>query len=79
MDKISKLLQKLSQKELGKIKEILTKLNSGDLKNLDIKQLKRRKDIFRVRLGDLRIIYRKNNQNKIFILSIARRNEKTYK
>ena len=79
MDKIAKALQKLTKKEHGRIKIILEKLSSGDSSGLDIKRLKGREDIFRVRSGDIRVIYRKNDLGKIFLLAIARRNEKTYK
>lgn len=78
MDKIEKALKKLSAKEQAQIKQILSRLNSGKLDGLDVKKLKGRDDIFRARKGDLRIIYRFENRN-IFILSIDRRNEGTYK
>lgn len=79
MDKITKALQKLSDKERQKIKLVLSKLLAEDTNGLDIKKLKDRSDIFRVRVGDLRIIYRTDLKEKIVVLAIARRNEKTYK
>ena len=79
MDKIAKALNKLTEKERKRIKAVLEKLSAGKLSGLDIKQLKGRDDIFRVRSGDIRIIYRKNSHERVFILAIARRNEKTYK
>jgi len=78
MDKIEKALQKLSDKERERVKQCLSKLLRGKIAELDIKKLKDRSDIFRLRIGDLRIIYRVN-KNKIFVLAISRRNEKTYK
>lgn len=42
------------------------------------KSLKGRKDIFRVRKGDVRIIYR-IQKGEVFILAIERRSEKTYR
>lgn len=77
MDKIAKALAKLSDKERLRIKQALEKLFSKKVVGLDIKKLKDRDDIFRLRVGDLRIIYRVK-QNKIFILAISRRSEKTY-
>lgn len=79
MDKITKALQKLSKKEQGRIKVVLEKLSAGNSSEMDIKQLKGQSDIFRVRSGDIRIIYQKDKKNKIFVLAVARRNEKTYK
>lgn len=78
MDKISKLLEGLSDKELERIKSTLNLLLSKKFDNLDIKKLKGRKDIFRVRRGNFRIIYRMNKE-KIYILAIEKRNERTYK
>lgn len=78
MDKIEKALRRLNTKERLEIKEVLIKVDSGNLKGLDVKKLKGRDDIFRVRKGGLRIIYRLENK-KIFILSIDRRHENTYK
>ncbi|MEK7542234.1 MAG: type II toxin-antitoxin system RelE/ParE family toxin [Patescibacteria group bacterium] len=80
MDKIEKAFRKLSEKERRIVKEILLKLEKGDVSSLDAKKLKTRGDIFRVRKGDIRIIYRKGNaKQEIFILAIERRSEKTYR
>lgn len=78
MDKIEKALKKLTEKERERIKEILTQLKTKSFRNLDIKKLKGRDDIFRVRKNDLRIIYEVVGGN-VFILSIERRSEKTYR
>jgi mRNA-degrading endonuclease RelE of RelBE toxin-antitoxin system len=78
MDKIEKALQRLSGKEREWVREVLMKLGQGEPKGLDIKKLKGREDIFRVRRGGIRIIYRVENSS-IYILAIERRNEETYK
>lgn len=78
MDPILKALKKLTPKEKKWVKGILIKLQSDQLKGLDVKKLKGRDDIFRVRKGDLRIIYR-ITIGKVFILAIERRSESTYK
>ncbi len=78
MDKIGKALQKFNAKEKRQIEFVLKKLRSKKNQGLDIKKLKGRNDIFRVRKGDLRIIYR-FERNDIFILAIDRRREDTYK
>ena len=79
MDKIKKALQRLTKKEQKIIEKILHLLKSGTYVGLDIKKLKGREDIFRVRKNDFRIIYRVDHKGSIFILTIERRNEKTYK
>lgn len=78
MDKIGKVLRKLTAKEQRQIKEILIRLQAGFFKNLDVKKLKGHEDIFRVRKGTLRIIYRLKD-GEAFLLAIERRSEKTYK
>ena len=77
MDKISKALRKLSPREREQARLILLKLNSGKLDGLDIKKLKGRDDIYRVRKGNVRIIYQKS-KDRVGILSIQRRNDTTY-
>ncbi|MBI4993821.1 type II toxin-antitoxin system RelE/ParE family toxin [Candidatus Wolfebacteria bacterium] len=78
MDKISKALKKLTDKEREEIKFILLKLNRGETKGFDIKKLKGRNDIFRIRRRNIRIIY-KIYKKQIYLLVIERRNENTYK
>ncbi|MBI2052129.1 MAG: hypothetical protein HY452_01600 [Parcubacteria group bacterium] len=78
MDKISKVLQKFSAEEKEKIISILICLKSGKMSGLDLKKLKGRPDIFRVRKGKIRILYRKSDKGGIYILTIERRNENTY-
>lgn len=59
------------------MKEILLKIKSKNLEDLDIKKLKGREDVFRIRKGKLRIIFIYKKQ-KIYILSIERRSDNTY-
>ncbi len=79
MDRIEKALSRLSAFERGKIKHILSQLHSGSATHLDIKKLKGRNDIFRVRRGSIRIIYRIGKNKAITVLAIERRSENTYK
>ena len=78
MDRIEKALQRISAKERQRIKLLFVKIARGDFRGFDIKKLKGRNDIFRIRKGMFRIIYSVKNK-KIFILSIERRRESTYK
>ncbi|TSC93445.1 MAG: hypothetical protein Athens101428_682 [Candidatus Berkelbacteria bacterium Athens1014_28] len=79
MDKIEKALRKLTVAERAKIKKIFNQLLSGDFSGLNIKKLKDRDDIFRVRFANLRIIFQRKKNGKIMILHLVRRNERTYK
>jgi mRNA-degrading endonuclease RelE of RelBE toxin-antitoxin system len=78
MDRIQKALKKLDAKERELVKRILLQLNQGDLTGLQLTKLTGRKDLFRVRKGRLRIIFRRSN-GEIFIVAVERRRERTYK
>ena len=78
MDKIDKVLSKLGVREKEKLKNILLKINNSELRGLDLKKLKGRNDVFRVRHGNMRVIFRKKD-NTIKILALERRTTKTYK
>jgi len=76
MDKIEKLLKKISKKQREKLFAIITKLLSGDKKGLNIKKLKGT-DFYRLKSGRFRIIFHK--ETDIIIDSIKLRDENTYK
>lgn len=78
MERIEKDLQKLSPKERVWAKELIERLVAGETKGLDIQKLKGGADIFRVRKGNFRIIYR-IVKGEAILLRVARRSEKTYK
>lgn len=79
MDRIEKALRKLSYKERKKLKDILAQINDGDFRKLNLKKLKGKTDIYRVRKGDIRIIFHKIKSDPIKILAVERRSSKTYK
>lgn len=78
MDRIAKELRKLSADERMAVRLLLVRIYRGDLFGLDVKKLVGRSDIYRVRKGRVRIIYRQSSDH-IFILTIERRSEKTYR
>ena len=78
MDKISKFLKKLSDKDRDKIENILKQIYSGDTKGLNIKKLKDYNDFYRVRKGKIRIIYY-SIEGKVKVFSVNFRGEDTYK
>lgn len=77
-DKLSKELAKLGAKELEHVAMVLRQIRVQDLQGLNVTKLKGHHDIFRVRKGRLRIIYRQND-GAISVLAIERRSEKTYR
>jgi mRNA-degrading endonuclease RelE of RelBE toxin-antitoxin system len=77
-DKIKKALAKLSAKDREIVKLLILRIKLGDQLGLNISQLKGHTDLYRVKKGRLRIVYRKNS-DKLKIIKIDHRNEKTYK
>jgi|CXWL01.1.fsa_nt_gi mRNA-degrading endonuclease RelE of RelBE toxin-antitoxin system len=78
MDKNEKLLRKLNRKDFDAVFIALQKILSSETNDLDIKKLQGHQDLFRVRMGKLRIIFIKKGSD-IEILEISRRSEKTYR
>jgi mRNA-degrading endonuclease RelE of RelBE toxin-antitoxin system len=78
MDKNQKFLKRLSPREFELVETTLYKLLNHDTNNLDIKKLVGYRDVFRVRVGSIRIIFLDANSG-LEILEISRRSEKTYK
>lgn len=78
MDKINKALRKLLPAERKEIKNIILLINIGKYSQLDLKKLKGYDDIFRVRHGRWRIIFKIDGEN-IKILTLEKRNDNTYK
>lgn len=69
---------RLQPQEQKEVIDILEKILSGTLIGLNIKKLKGYKDIYRVRTGSIRIIFRRQT-TETKIIEISRRNEKTYR
>lgn len=78
MPSLQKLLSKFNKEERELIRSLIEAIIALHWRGLDIKKLKGHQDFFRVRKGDIRIIFTKNKKD-IFILSINRRRESTYK
>ena len=79
MDRIAKALKKLSTKEREALKTTLENISAKNLAGLDITKLKGQHHIYRVRKGDLRVIYRIVKDGATTILAIERRSDTTYR
>jgi len=77
MQEIEKLFRKITRKERELLDDITHKLLSSDHKGLTIKKLEG-SDLYRLRKGRFRIIFHYKRE-KVSIVSIRLRNEKTYK
>ncbi len=78
MDRNEKFLKKLSDREFANLSKTLKLIKLGETKTLDIKKLSGHSDVYRVRNGQIRIIFLANRE-KIDILEISRRDDKTYR
>ncbi|MEK7213535.1 MAG: hypothetical protein AAB637_00255 [Patescibacteria group bacterium] len=78
MNQVHKFLKKLDTKRRIVIIDILEKLQRKDFSNLDIKKLKGVSNLFRVRKGEIRIIYTIAEDSMIKILKIDFRTDTTY-
>ena len=78
MNKIKKLLRKIPKHDHRNISKMIIKIFQHDIMGVDYKKLKKHKHVYRVRIGNYRIIYYDNGKN-IDIKSIRRRNEGTYR
>jgi mRNA-degrading endonuclease RelE of RelBE toxin-antitoxin system len=76
VDKIEKALNKLSEKERKELKMILKKISKGDFKRLNVKKLRGRSDVYRVRKGKMRVLFLKKGE-VITVLAVERRSETT--
>ncbi len=77
MDRIEKLLRKISKKDREKLFGIIDRLLNGEKKGLNIKKLKGA-EFYRLRSGRFRIIFHYEGK-EIIIDSIKLRDENTYK
>jgi len=77
MDKAKKFLRKLSGAKQDEIDGILFKIEHGDVGGLDVKKLKGHKNLFRVRRGDTRIIFSRE-EDGFNIIFVGRRGDSTY-
>lgn len=78
MDLVQKFLNRLDKKRRASILAILDKIYASDFDGLDIKKLKSEDNVFRVRKGKIRIIYRANENGHIVLLGLTFRGDNTY-
>lgn len=80
MDKIEKILKKLSAKEQQAMMLLIEQLKDDYRKIPGIKPLKGKRGFYRVRVGRYRIIFAVHSKTKeVEIRRITKRDEKSYK
>jgi mRNA-degrading endonuclease RelE of RelBE toxin-antitoxin system len=78
MNKIDKFLRKLPKHERHEVEKVLAFIFKQQFEGLDIKKLKGLSNVYRVRKGQLRIIYKISDKGSIELVDIDRRNDTTY-
>ena len=78
MEKIKKAIAKLPKEYKTKFDWLMLKLWARDFSGLNMIKLKGQNNLFRVRKGRLRVIFRFSHGG-LEVISIDLRNEKTYK
>ena len=77
MDDVEKQLRKMPKHERNRILDVMQRIIERDFSLLDRLKLKGYKHVFRVRVGDYRIIYHDDDHDIVFE-AVVRRNEHTY-
>lgn len=77
-DKIQKFLASLGRKDYELLVGMIELLTLGKSAGTDTKKLKGSSDIFRVRKGAFRIIYKRAAGKEFKILDVGRRGDNTY-
>jgi mRNA-degrading endonuclease RelE of RelBE toxin-antitoxin system len=57
VDKVKKFLRKISSERREKIEYALESIFSNDFSHLDVKKMKGSNTLYRVRIGDVRIVF----------------------
>ena len=78
MNKLQKFLSKLNPEERIVANELIDKIISNNSVGLNVKKLKGSDNLYRIRKGDLRLIYLKNENGIISILDAGKKNDTTY-
>ena len=77
MDKVEKQLRKMPAQDRKRVMDVMEQIIQRDFSGLNRKQLTGFKGIYRVRVGNYRIIYFDNGKT-IEFESVSRKNETTY-
>lgn len=78
VDRIRKNLRQLLPKQHKQLTEAIKRIKQNDLVGFDLKKLAGRDDVYRVRIGSFRVIFRKLPETENAILAVERRTDITY-
>ena len=78
MDKITKFLTRLSKKERDRITQAMVDVIAGELNGYHRKKMKGQANLYRIRVGDIRIVFLELNGERRILL-VDRRDDTTYR
>lgn len=78
MQNVEKFLKKLNLRDRSRLENAILNIISGRLLGLNVKKLKGVENIFRVRIGKVRIVYEKIDGTCI-IVEVGWRDDNTYR
>lgn len=76
---VAKFLHKLDSGRREVVLEILARIHGGDLQGLDCRKLKGFDHQYRVRVGDIRILFFRDANKRPMVFDIGFRNDTTYR
>ena len=79
MDKIDKALLKLTSKQRSRLLEKFQLICDGHTEGLDIKKMKGSSDLYRLRIGRIRLVYSHKDNSSPVVVYIGMRDDNTYK
>lgn len=78
MGSIEKFLRKLPKEERQAIKKALVSILLGEVYGFDVKKLQGYKNVYRIRIGSIRIVFSKEGEN-FNVIFVGRRGDSKYK
>ena len=80
MDKLQKLFRRIREVDRDRLIAIISEIKSGKIAHLDVRKLKGKITIYRVRKGRFRILFKRRKDTGEFeITDVKYRDEGTYK
>ncbi len=79
MNKNQKFLKKLHPKVRFRVIDVIALITAGNISNLDVKKIEDSDNLYRVRIGRVRIVYSKTENAEGRVISVGPRNENTYR
>ena len=79
MDKINKALLRLPDKQRQLLLAAFARVVAGNTDGLDIKKLRGHSDLYRLRVGDSRLVYRVEPSMEPVVVFVGKRDDQTYR